>query len=161
MKNLHPNNVFVKLDNPSDVLITDVGFADIPGIEPSIDCQYKFIAPELTDITPEDDVSTIVNENPGMADIWSLGKIAMYLTAGSADHDMESLDDLYLSEEVVDFLGKCLNTSPSERTHASSLINCKIFRKERIAKLKRLERNPDTEMMMKKDIIGHRMRAFS
>ena len=32
MKNLHPNNVFIKSDNPNDVLITDVGFADIPGI---------------------------------------------------------------------------------------------------------------------------------
>ncbi len=50
MKNLHPNNVFVRPDDPSDILITDVGFADIPGIEPSIDVQAKFIAPELTQI---------------------------------------------------------------------------------------------------------------
>ena len=99
MKNLHPNNVFVNPEDPSDVLITDVGFADIPGIQPSIDCQAKFIAPELTDVpTPDEgepsDVNTIANANPGMADIWSLGKIAMYMSLGSTDHDIEALDDL-------------------------------------------------------------------
>lgn len=99
MKNLHPNNVFVNPDDPSDVLITDVGFADIPGIQPSIDCQAKFIAPELTDVpTPYEgepsDVNTIANANPGMADIWSLGKIAMYMSLGSTDHDIEALGDL-------------------------------------------------------------------
>ena len=48
MKNLHPNNVFINPDMPSDVLITDVGFADFPGIKPRMDCHFKFIAPELT-----------------------------------------------------------------------------------------------------------------
>ena len=51
MKNLHPNNVFVRPDDPSDILITDVGFADIPGIEPSVEQSLKvhinFMAPEL------------------------------------------------------------------------------------------------------------------
>ena len=56
MKNLHPNNVFVKPDDPNSVIITDVGFADIPGIEPSIDSQSKFIAPELIDIQSPDEL---------------------------------------------------------------------------------------------------------
>ena len=48
MKNLHPNNIFFKPDDPKEILITDVGFADIPGIVASIGSQSKFIAPELS-----------------------------------------------------------------------------------------------------------------
>ena len=47
MKNLHPNNVFLRNDDPGDVLITDVGFADLPGIAPNLDMQAQFVAPEL------------------------------------------------------------------------------------------------------------------
>ena len=32
MRNLSPTNVFISPDSPNDVLITDLGFADIPGI---------------------------------------------------------------------------------------------------------------------------------
>ena len=94
MKNLHPNNIFIKPDDPSDILITDVGFADIPGIVANTSTQTKFMAPELmenatTPIAGMHKVNEIVDEAPGTADIWSLGKIAMFLALGSTDVQLD------------------------------------------------------------------------
>ena len=92
------------------MVITDVGFAYIPGILPSIGNQSKFLAPEINhgevledgEMPPNN--GKIAGENPGMADIWSLGMIAMYLALGSTDHDPEVLVDLQLEKELIDFI---------------------------------------------------------
>ena len=162
MKNLHPNNVFIKSDNPNDVLITDVGFADIPGIISNNESLQQFQAPELLCIDdPTLTVKEIADENPGQADIWSLGKIAMLLALGSPEHDVEALTDLELPDELVDFIKKCLVEDPCGRFPAKTFLDDNIFKPERIARLREEAGVFDDIKESKKDMIGTRIKAFS
>ena len=47
MKNLHLNNIFVSKTQSSEVLVTDVGLAEMPGYQPKLEIQSQFLAPEL------------------------------------------------------------------------------------------------------------------
>ena len=85
MKNLHPNNIFINQDN--NIIITDVGFVDIPGISTNVGLQSKFTAPELR-IQQSQTITEIADRHSGMADIWSLGKLVMLLAFGTVEIDL-------------------------------------------------------------------------
>ena len=48
-------------------------------------------------------ITEIADENPGKADIWSLGKIAMFLALGSTDIDVRQLKN-EVGEDLADFI---------------------------------------------------------
>ena len=70
----------------------------------------QFLAPELAYVggcTGEDtdtDLNAITDSNPGAADIWSVGKIALFLLRGLPDHEIENLAELELDSGWIDFL---------------------------------------------------------
>ena len=39
---LHPNNIFIDEDNPEAILVTDIGFAYMPGVHAETQLQVKF-----------------------------------------------------------------------------------------------------------------------
>ena len=133
MKNLHPNNIFLKQGESQQLLITDVGLADMPGIQPSMEVHTQFLAPELDYVgggTGEDtalDLNAITDKNPGAADIWSIGKIALFLLRGITDKDFDNFTELELDSGWIDFLQKSLQKNPDERQTAKSLLRCKLF----------------------------------
>ena len=45
--NLHPNNIFVDEENLDDVVVTDIGFAYMPGMVSETQIQTNFQAPEI------------------------------------------------------------------------------------------------------------------
>ena len=61
-----------------------------------------FMAPELaymgggTGGNTEPDANEVTGKNAGSADIWSVGKIALFLLRGLPDKDIEDLEELEL-----------------------------------------------------------------
>lgn len=47
MCNLNPCNIFIDENYPEDVLVTDVGFAYVPGMSAETKLQTLFMAPEI------------------------------------------------------------------------------------------------------------------
>ena len=77
--NLHPNNIFVDEENLEDVLVTDVGFAYMPGMVSETQIQMNFQAPEIkekTGIELERIINTANNPAPWSADIKSISLLA-------------------------------------------------------------------------------------
>ena len=93
----------------------------------------QFLAPELDYVgggTGEDtalDLNAITDKNPGAADIWSIGKIALFLLRGLTDKDIDSFTELELDSGWIDFLQKSLQKNPDERQTAKSLLRSKLF----------------------------------
>ena len=116
------------------MLITDIGLADLPGIKPSLEVQSKFLAPELAQevgSTGEDtilDLIKITDKNEGAADIWSIGKLALFLLKGLTD--CNNLDDLNLDPGWSDFLSKSLVKDPEQRYPGKNLLKCKLFQSQ-------------------------------
>ena len=77
--NLHPNNVFIDEEYPEDVLVTDVGFAYMPGMISETQIQTRFQAPEIREKVGLE-LERIINEPgnpaPWSADIKSISLIA-------------------------------------------------------------------------------------
>ena len=75
-----------------------------------------------TPITEAQKALDIVTKNPGSADIWSLGKIAMYLALGSTELELGEIYGL-VSEDLFDFISNCLAEKPSQRMPAKTLLH--------------------------------------
>lgn len=95
--NLHPNNVFIDEDSPEDILVTDVGFTQLPSMEPLTEMQCQFIAPEVSGKTGTDLKATI-KETPFACDLYSIGAMAKFLLVGSTEYAADDLEGSASSE---------------------------------------------------------------
>jgi serine/threonine protein kinase len=83
--NLHPSNIFIDEDNPDDVLVTDVGFAYMTGMEPETKMQIEFSAPEVRGKCGVE-IEKAVHEFPHQCDLYSMGAIAKFLLFGATHY---------------------------------------------------------------------------
>lgn len=130
--NLHADNVFIDEDYPEDVLVTDVGFAYVPGMEQSTPMQQGFLAPELADKTGIE-LEKAIAEYLGQADMYSIGCIAKFLCVGSLEYPAEDLGD-QISDEMRDFIQRVESKNPVERMAARTLLDQPLFNNERLAR---------------------------
>ena len=109
MRNLHPNNIFVNLQNPGDIRLTDVGLAWLPTILPEMTVHCNFLPPEIKNCK-FDEVEEVYEEYAGNQDIYTLGLIAMFLATGNTDSNDEIWQKYKHHDEthIFAFVQKCL-----------------------------------------------------
>ncbi len=96
--NLHPCNIFIDEDHPEDVLVTDIGFAYMTGMEPETKIQIEFSAPEVRGKCGMD-MEKAVHEYPKQCDIYSLGAIAKFLLFGALHYQADDCEG-HISPEM-------------------------------------------------------------
>ena len=130
--NLNPNNVFVDEDNTEDVLVTDVGFAYMPGVVSDSQMQQRFRAPEIRDKAGVE-LEKAIQDTPGNADIKSVSLIAMYLLLGDTEISIDEVEG-EVSPEMLEFLQKTESDNPLSRLAADPCLRLPLFDNERLAR---------------------------
>ena len=120
-----------------------------------------FLAPELSFVVggtggnTELDDNEVSRENVGCADIWSLGKLALFLLRGLPERDIEELHELELDPCWLEFLNKSLDKDPSKRYRAKNLIKSKLFKTQQ-----RFATKNSHKITFKTDISAQKNKAF-
>ena len=153
--NIHPGNVFIDEDDTEDVLVTDIGFAYMPNMDPVTKFQTDFAAPEIRGKSSMA-LEKAVHEAPLNCDLYAIGAIAKFLLSGSCEYSADEMEDI--SEEMQDFLRKVESENPFQRTAAGPLLRLPLFDNERLAR-----QDEDEEQLEKrqaqKSTIAARMKA--
>lgn len=123
--NLHPNNIFIDEDYPEDVLVTDVGFAYMTGMDPETTLQTEFSAPEVRGKSGLD-MEKAVNEFPQNCDLYSIGAIAKYLLFGATHYSSEDCEG-QVSLEMQEFMQRVESENPFERASADVVLRLPLF----------------------------------
>jgi len=89
--NLHPNNIFIDEDNPSDVLVTDIGFLYMPQMDPVNRMQTEFSAPEVVGKFGME-LEKAVHDAPFTCDLFAISAMAKFMLTGSTDNTAEDLE---------------------------------------------------------------------
>ena len=123
--NLHPNNIFIDEDYPEDVLVTDVGFSYMTGMDPETTLQTQFSAPEVRGKSGLD-MEKAVNEFPQNCDLYSIGAIAKYLLFGATHYSSEDCEG-QVSLEMQEFMQRVESENPFERASADVVLRLPLF----------------------------------
>ena len=84
------------------------------------------MAPELQECNDAHEINRVVSKNPGAADLWSLGKIALLLSTGSTDMDIQ-LAGNQVGSDLADFIQQCLLPKPHDRLSPKTLLHHVLF----------------------------------
>jgi serine/threonine protein kinase len=94
---------------------------------PEVSQEEEFLYDGLIVTTPQTQSEASVNVQIGAfgaQDIWSLGIITKFLATGSTDQHLRPMvqDGMPYSDELIDFLMRCLITNPGRRSSAKKLL---------------------------------------